>query len=141
MESSPAINAARHFLAVLWDGEAPSDEALLAALDRLVAAYHDTPDATPSDTDLEAPRQDGASLYKEVAERFPEYGPYTLHEGAARMGDAVDDLADLTLDMREVVWLAENLGVEDAHCSFRLCFSHWGRHARKLSLYLHDRLG
>jgi hypothetical protein len=55
------------------------------------------------------------------------------------MGDAIDDLADLTLDMREVVWLAEHVGLDDAHWSFRLHYFHWGRHARELALYLHSR--
>ena len=56
------------------------------------------------------------------------------------MGDAINDLADLTLDMREVCWLAEHAGVDDAHWSFRLHFFHWGLHARELSFYLHARL-
>jgi hypothetical protein len=146
MEHSPAIEAARHFLAVVWEGEPPTDEALLAALDRLLAAYHDTPDASPSDKDVEAPREDGTSLAKKVGARFPDFGFYPVAdstkplEGAAMMGDAIDDLADLTLEMREVMWLAEHQGVEDAHWHFRLLFFDWGRHARELSLYLHARI-
>lgn len=146
MERSPAIEAARHFLTVVWDGDAPSDEALLAALDRLVAAYHETPHASPSDEDVEAPRQDGKSLAAEVAVRFPDYGFYPVAdpikplEDAAMMGDAIDDLADLTLEMREVLWLAQHVGVDDAHWHFRLLFFDWGCHARELSLYLHARL-
>lgn len=146
MDHSPATAAAHRFLAVVWDGGRPGEEALLAALDRLVAVYHDTPETEPSDTELEAPRQDGASLYREVAERFPGFGLYPAadpdaapHE-AAVTGDAVDDIADLTLDMREVLWLAQHAGLDDAHWAFRLHFSHWGRHARGLALYLHERL-
>ena len=145
MGSSPALQAARKFLSVVWNGPAPTDAALAAALDRLVAVYHDTPDADSSDTELDPPKQDGTALYKEVAARFPDYGLYPISdptasvEDAAMLGDAIDDLADLTLDMREVVWLAENVGVDDAHWSFRLYFFHWGRHARELGLYLHAR--
>jgi len=147
MDKSPTIAAARHFLSVVWDGDTPSDEALLSALDRLVAAYHDTPDDGPSDTELEAPRSGGPPLYKKVANRFPDYGYYPVSdpsaspgdEDAAMTGDAIDDLMDLTLDMREVVWLADNVGANDAHWSFRLLFFHWGQHARELSLYLHAR--
>jgi len=147
MDKAPAIEAARHFISVAWDGDAPSDAALLSALDRLVAAYHDTPEVGPSETELEAPRSGGPSLYKEVAGRFPDYGYYPVSDPAgspgddpaAMTGDAIDDLMDLTLDMREVIWLADHVGADDAHWSFRLLFFHWGRHARALSLYLHAR--
>jgi hypothetical protein len=147
MDNSPTIEAARHFLQVVWDGNAPNDAALLAALDRLVAAYRDTPDVGPSESELEAPRLGGPPLYEELAKRFPDYGYYPVSdaagspgdEAAAMTGDAIDDLMDLTLDMREVVWLADHVGADDAHWSFRLLFFHWGRHARELSLYLHAR--
>jgi len=148
MESSPAIEAAREFLAIVWDGEAPTDEALLASLDRLIVTYHCTPDAEPSDFEAEAPTTDWPALYKEVAARFPDYGYYPVSDPsgspgddqAAMTGDAIDDIADLTSDMRDVVWYADNLGLDDAHWSFRLHYFHWGRHARELSLYLFARL-
>ncbi len=145
MEKSPAVEAARQFLSAVWEGELPTDEALLLALDRLVEAFHHVPDVGPSDTDVEAPRAGGAALYREVAARFPAHGLYPVSDpiasvdDAAGMGDAIDDLADLTLDMREVVWLADHVGLDDAHWSFRLHYFHWGRHARELALYLHAR--
>lgn len=146
MKPSQAIDSARHFLRLVWDGDVPTAEALLASLDRLVAAYHETPDASPSDEDLDPPRDNGASLHARLAQRFPAYGIYPVADPAeapgsvAMVGDAIDDLADLTLDMREVVWLADQGSIDDAHWSFRLHFFHWGRHARELSLYLHARL-
>jgi hypothetical protein len=39
--------------------------------------------------------------------------------------------------MREVVWLAGDIGLDDAHRSFRLHYCHWRRHTRELALYLH----
>lgn len=129
----------------MWDEEAPSDATLAAALDRLLAAYHDAPDANPSYSELEAPRENGTLLYKALAERFPDYGLYPVADPAGELGeavmvgDAIDDLADITLDIREVIWLADNVGPDDAYWSFRLHFFHWGRHARELSLYLHAR--
>lgn len=131
---------------MVWDGQTPNDGELLAALDRLVAAYHDTPDDDASESDAEGPREEWKCVYDAVAARFPDYGLYALADplaslgGVAMTGDAVDDLADITLDMREVLWLAEHVSAADAHWSFRLFFFHWGRHARELSLYLHARL-
>lgn len=101
MQKSSAVEAARQFLSAVWKGESPTDEALLFALDRLVEAFHHTPDVGPSDTDLEAPRAGGPALYKEVAGRFPAYGLYPVCdptasiENAAMMGDAIDDLGTL----------------------------------------------
>ncbi|HET9428290.1 MAG TPA: hypothetical protein VFO69_08020, partial [Allosphingosinicella sp.] len=77
--------------------------------------------------------------------RFPEYGLYPVAEPMDQidqelgMADAIDDLADLTLDMREVVWLADNVGLDDAHWAFRLHYFHWGEHARRLATYLFAR--
>jgi len=129
----------------MWDEPIPTDAALTAALDRLVAAYHATPDVGPSDCDIDAPRNGGPTLYQEVGARFPDYGYYPLADpmdeppAASGTGDAIDDLGDITLDMREVVWLADHVGADDAHWSFRLHFFHWGTHARDLLRYLHGR--
>lgn len=145
MTSSPTVEAARHFLHLVWNGDPPTDEALSHALDRLVLAYYDTPDVGGSISELEAPRQDGASIYSGIATRFPDYGLYPVAEPLEPidqqmgMADAIDDLADLTNDMREVVWFAENVGIDDAHWSFRLHYFHWGEHARRLSFYLFAR--
>jgi hypothetical protein len=146
MNNSATLDSARHFLTTVWDGEVPTDKALLAALDRLIETYHHTPEEAPSDSDLEPPRSGGPQLYAEVGQRFSSYGLYPKSDPAdppdaavALVGDAIDDLADLTLDMREVVWLGENIGLADAHWFFRLQYSHWGRHARELALYLHAR--
>lgn len=145
MIHSPTVAAARQFLAVVWAGGRPTDAALTAVLDQLLAAYHHTPDAMPSDSDLEAPREGGSEFFKLVGSRFPDFGFYPVADpmeepgGLTMTGDAVDDIGDITLDMREVVWLADHVGVDDAHWAFRLLFFHWGTHARDLVRYLHGR--
>ena len=146
MQHSPALEAAREFLQVVWEGDPPADEELLRALDRLIAAYYSTPDGDVSDDRIDPPSKDGASLYKEVADRFPQHGLYPIadpsadYDDALMMADAIDDLTDITRDMREVVWFAKHVSIDDAHFAFRLHFLHWGQHARGLAYYLHDRI-
>lgn len=145
MDTSPAIDAARQFLSVAWEGPAPTDAALTAALDRLIAAYHDTPDVDPSDDVTDAPQDSGPAHFKAVGARFPRYGLYPLADpvdeptAAMGMGDAIDDLGDIILDMREVIWLADHASEDDALWLFRMQFSHWGTHARDFVRYLHGR--
>ena len=145
MQSSTAIEAARHFLSVVWDGPVPTDAVLTAALDRLIAAYHDAPDVGPTNYDVDPPRESDLAFFRQVGARFPAYGLYSLADPiddphtAMGMGDAIDDIGDITLDMRDVIWLADNIGPDDAHWSFRLQFFHWGTHARDLVRYLHGR--
>ena len=130
---------------MVWDGPAPLDEELIFALDQLVFAYHQTPESAPADVKIDPPREDGAALYAATSQRFPHYGLYRIADPLAdfdqelMVTDAIDDLADITLEMREVLWRYENNGVDDAHWLFRLQFFHWGLHARQLALYLYAR--
>ena len=55
------------------------------------------------------------------------------------LGDAIDDLTDITSTMRDVIWLADNASEVAAHQAFRSLYFHWGRHARELALLLHTR--
>lgn len=145
MIQSPVIDAARNFLNVVWDGEQPSDAALSVALDGLFSAYHNTQSVEALSSELEAPRQEGPLLYDEVGKRFPDYGlypvcdPMEVYDATCLMADAIDDIADITTDMRQAVWLGEHIGVEHAHSTYRQLYFHWGQHARELSLYLHAR--
>lgn len=86
---------------------------------------------------LSTPKLRGAFRATELT---PLADPTKSLDDALMMADAIDDLADLTSDMREVVWIAEHLGIDDAHFTFRVLFSHWGQHVRELSLYLCGRL-
>ena len=145
MTRSPAVDAAQHFLSMVLEGTPPGPGALARALDGLAIAYHQTPESEPADVELAPPEQDGSELYRQIAARFPDYGLYPTVDPLASvdqrtmMGDAIDDLADITRDLREVVWRCVHLGVDDAHWYYRLHYFHWGRHMRELALYLHAR--
>ena len=135
----------RRFLSVVSEGSAPNELTLILALDRLVMSYHAAPDCDAAEEDSEPPEFDWTALYQRMATRFPDYGMYIVADPlggideSPMVGDAIDDLADIIRDMREVVWRSENLGDDDAHWYLRLMFFHWGKHARELSLYLHAR--
>ena len=118
--SEAAAEIAREFLAVVWEGDAPDDATLLRALDRLLSRSHEVPFANCADADDEPPAADGPALFQEVASRFPNYGMYLVVDSLAPMdddkllADAVDDIADITKDLRAVIWHDETFGLDDA---------------------------
>lgn len=70
---------------------------------------------------------------------YPIADPLAPIDDEKMLSGAVDDIADITMDLREVIWRDENLGKDDAAWYFRLMYFHWARHARELGLYLHAR--
>ncbi|HWU16023.1 MAG TPA: hypothetical protein VN157_18665 [Caulobacter sp.] len=112
------------------------------ALDRLAVAYHDAPAGEAAEANDEPPKPDYTQIYQTLAERFPDLGlygsadPLTL-EGDLALGDAIDDLADIVIDLREVVWRYDSLGPQDAYWYLNLMHFHWGSHQHELARYLH----
>jgi hypothetical protein len=97
-------------------------EALPAALDRLAAAVHEA-EYTFDEVDYpDAPRVDYKAVYSLVGNHFPDLGYYNVaHPGTQRIadasilvGDSIDDIADILLDVKEVVWCWEHTSVDDA---------------------------
>lgn len=147
MEDIPTIAAIRRFLRLLREGPPPPDEELARALDELAMAYHEAPEGLPADDDREPPARKSQERVTEIGARFPDYGYYAVADpteplnNEGLVGDAIDDLADISRDLDEVVWRFENIGADDAHWHFKLLYrSHWGRHLRELSHYLHAKI-
>jgi len=144
--SLSATAVAQSFLSVLWADNPPTDLELLVAVDRLLAAVHEVLPASPNDDEVELPERNWTAVYDEIAARFPTYGFYAVADprtlGEAPMtGDAIDDLADITNDLRQVLWHGERSGPDEAGWYFRFSYeTHWGRHAREFALFLHSRL-
>ena len=128
------------------DGDLENREATLkGALDRLALAYHFADFTFDESSYPDAPQSDYAALRKRVETRFPNYGYYNtpneittnLEQSKMLVGDAIDDIADIARDLREVVWCWDNTSVEDALWHFKFGYeSHWGMHLRCLQLYL-----
>ena len=126
-------------------GSAEANErALIKILDRLALAVHEAPPGEVTD-ESEAPRLDYESTYAQAAARFPNYGLY----GASRLlgpgegdellvGDAIDDITDIAIDMHEAAWAWDHIGQDEGLWTLRFGFeSHWGLHLRELQAYLH----
>lgn len=135
----------RGFLAAAFDDPAPSEEALAAALDELAAVAHRVPPGRMGDDTPDPPDGDTAILRDLAKARFPTLGlyaaadPLRLTDAQPLIGDAIDDIADLALDLRSVLWLAEHAGMEAACWQFHLLRFHWGAHLHQLRLCLHAR--
>lgn len=121
------------------------ETALSLFLDRLALAYHFAGCKFDEADYPDAPRKDYGELRKAVSALFPEYGYYNvaarisveISEGGLYVGDAIDDITDIAIDMFEILWLWENTSIDNALWEFRQGYeNHWGMHLRCLQLYL-----
>jgi hypothetical protein len=149
------IEAVRAYLDLLQEDATSNDRlrALARVLDQLAMAYHQVADGVPAGEYPNVYRRgDYAAMRKLVARAFPDFGFYpsvssgddVRAEGVlttVAVGDAVDDLTDIALEMQEVAWRWENTGVDDAAWHFQFGYgSHWGRHLHDVRNYVHARL-
>jgi hypothetical protein len=147
MDDTLTIELCRRFLRLVNEGDPPSDLELIRALDELALAYHDTPEGNPSGSRRKPTRSDYQQRWQSLGDRFPDLGYYAISDPKETVaeeglvGDAIDDLADISIDLGEVIWRFENLGADDAHWHFRMLYEiHWGRHLRELAFYLHAKI-
>lgn len=124
--------------------------ALAESLDCLLAAYHRAPDAFDEQAP-DPPIREGVSDYNRmramVSKAFPELAFYQVVDPIAGieqevlMSDAVDDLADIALDLQIVLWAWEHTSPENAAWHFRFGYeTHWGRHLHDVRRYIYAKL-
>ncbi len=140
-------SAIRRYLVLIDPDQQDADAtlSLLAqAIDRLIAAYYAAPDIGPDMDGSRAPRVDDKPYADAAAAAFPQLGfyavvePECITEQEVGLGSGPDDLAEIAVDLIEVLWLFENDSENDAVWQFRWGYqNHWGRHAHELRLYLH----
>ena len=146
-------NAVKHAIDDLIDlvengcsGTEPILDALELALDKLALVRHhlqyEFEEGHP-----DPPRKDYDEMRALVGQRFTAFGYYNRVEDVAvkigqtetMLGDAVDDLADIVLDLYKVKWRWENTSEADALWHFETMFGfHWGMHLRNLQLFLYE---
>lgn len=92
------------------------------------------------------PQEDYQSTYRIVARHFPTLGYYNvplsitreIGESKIGVGDAIDDIVDILLDLKGVLWRFQSTSADDALWDLKWSFeSHLGSHLRELQLYLH----
>jgi hypothetical protein len=139
------IAAAQRFVDFATVGAIPPITAIAQCLDELALSYHDTPAGDPNESDDNPPSEIRATR-ADIAARFPNLGlSGTVFgidvPGEAIVADAIDDILDITNDLKEVLWRYDRFGAEDAHWYFRMLFEiHWGEHLRGLAGYLYWRM-
>ena len=114
-------------------------------LDKLAMAQHFASYVFDEKEYSEPPKRAAGDVLVLVKKRFPNYGYYNVAEDVINnvggstviVGDALDDITDIALDLFESKWRWENNSVEDGLWHFKNHFEiHWGRHLRELQLYL-----
>lgn len=121
-------------------------DALRAVLDRVAVVYESVKRVPLRGEERpEPPRIDYAVVQRRFATAFPDLGLYDAVTELSKAdgdpevtaGDALDDLADIAVDLQEVLDRAK-VSVHNAVWEFRFGFeTHWGTHLRWLQLYLH----
>lgn len=117
---------------------------LAETLDKLACAYHQLPDEETAYS-AEAPELTSYNDMREIASRvFQDFWFYAVVPPEPNpnvpigMGDAIDDLADIARELKQVEWLWENSDRQEAERHFRLGYQiHWGRHLHDLRSYVH----
>jgi len=116
-------------------------------LDRLAVARHSIDPVFEIDHG-DAPPQDPAALRSLIRNRFPSLTVYnipaevTKNFGATttHLGDAIDDLADITQELRDVDHAFLNTSDQNALYDFAWGYDHhWRYHLRALLLYMEMR--
>jgi hypothetical protein len=141
------IDAIHTYSAVIdapHEDEVAQLRALGAALDRLAIAYAETAEAPFVDGDDPPDHSAYEAMCARVRRAFPKFGYYALVDptpdpnAEVAMGDAVDDLADIALDLEPIVWLWGQGRHGEAAWYFQLTYrQHWGTHLHDLRRYVH----
>lgn len=141
-------DAISEFIALIEDSAIPAEERmqrLRRSLDRLALLQHDVTYTFDERDYPDAPRKDYNAMRELISPRFPELGYYnvpssvTQHiaESGVDVGDAIDGIADIAIELYEVLWRFDHTSTDDALWYFsNSYFTHWEEHLRELQLCL-----
>jgi len=141
--------AIERFIALVEATDLPAVErveAIPAASDGLAHAIHQATYTYDERDFPDAPRTDAKTIRTLVSAHFPSLGYYNLADPTTQqigrasviVGDGIDDIVDIYLDLKEALWRWDGTSVDDALWHLTNSFgSHWGLHLRSLQYYLH----
>ena len=126
-------------------------DVLVAWLDRLAASMESVIFHFDETEYPDAPERQYKKLSELISRRFPSLSYYNVttaefgdtKKAEILVADAVDDLADITLELIDVQWYFENTSESNALWHYENGYRfHWARHLRDLQSYLlHARWG
>lgn len=94
----------------------------------------------------EAPHLIYEDVRKVVNNKFPDYGYYNIPNDISGkiadtevlVGDAIDDISDIYLDLKKIAWKFQNTSYKDALYDYQFDYNtHWGEHLRNLQWYIY----
>jgi hypothetical protein len=141
-------DAIEEFIALLENSAIPAEERmqrLRRSLDLLALLQHDVSYVFDERDYPDAPRKEHKAIRQVVSARFPGLGYYnipssvTQHiaESSMDVGDAIDDIGDIAIELYEVLWRLDHTSTDDALWYFaNSYFTHWEHHVRELQLCL-----
>jgi hypothetical protein len=97
------LTAAQRFVDFAMLGQFPSIGMLARCVDELALSYCDTPTGEPDESE-DAPPREYETQPNDISSRFPSLGYYGTTfgielPGEAVVGDAIDDIMDITNDL------------------------------------------
>ncbi len=98
-------------------------------------------------SDVDAPRVEYEQARALVSARFPDFGHYHVarlldEQGSDGpiVGDAIDDLADIYIDLKDAAWMWDEVDPADGAFELQSSFhTHWQWHLRDVQSYLQVR--
>lgn len=153
MNKKEIKNIIQSFIHLIEEGKgdaAQNESELIQVLDALAYAIHFAQYKNNDAVDTADPER---KQYEDdrlmVKRRFEDFGHYNraeyvltkVGESEVLVGDAIDDLADIYGELKEVLWRWKHNGVDDAFWYFRsFYYYHWQNHLRSLQSYLVARM-
>ncbi|MFT4074931.1 MAG: DUF5063 domain-containing protein [Asticcacaulis sp.] len=122
---------------------------LIQILDALAVRTHEQSVIFAGSEEEDESRLNYQDTYKILTQHFPDYSDYStvldINNPAKTdnlaAGDPLDDLADIAVDLSEVLSIAKKYGEAAGQYAFVDSYRiHWGYHLRQLQMYLHCQL-